>query len=43
MMQVERVVLIRKEARSAVIAPLDDVQGQAIQTQARAAGHGAVA
>jgi hypothetical protein len=43
MVQVERIVVVRVEARGAVVAPLDDVQGQASWSQARAAGHGEVA
>ena len=43
MMQVECIVLVRIEARGAVVAPLDDMQGKASQSQARTAGHGALA
>ena len=39
-MKIQRVIFIGKEARGAIIAPLDDVQRQTGESQARATGHG---
>ena len=40
-MEVALVVLLREKARLAIVAPLDDVEGNAIEVDAGAAGHGA--